>query len=95
MVRTQGKSSKSYHWQSYINQKLPYSIYNLEENRFTVRFRGILTQRTGFIPQFMRGLSFTANIQKGENRDEAVRFVVTEKSQCASIKVGEISLINI
>lgn len=69
-------------------------MYNLEENRFTVRFRGMLTQRTGLIPQFMRGLSFTADIQKGENQDEAIRFVVIKKSQCAPIKVGKILLFN-
>ena len=91
MFRTQGQYMNSYHWQDYINQKLPYSMYSDEENSFTVRFSGLLTQRTGLMPQFMRGLRFTANIEKDRN----VRFVFIGKSHFTSKKVCKILLFNI
>lgn len=86
MFRTQGQYMNSYHWQHYINQNLPYSMYNDKENSFTVRFNGLLTQRTGLIPQFMRGLTFTANIEK----DGDIRFVFIGKSHFTSKKVSKI-----
>ena len=90
MVKTHGHYKDSNHSQHNISQKLPHSMYNLEENCFTAHFRGTLTQRSCLIPQFMRGLSFRANIQNAEQEGETVRFVFVKNSQCVSTKVCSI-----